>query len=184
MMRKVSACKKERGIFEAKDLACYIKAKYFEYTKGTKEITLIKMQKALYFCFAYWAGFVNKGKMDNQISQDQNDRLFADDFEAWAYGPVVPEVYFNERDAMFFRTKKEEQDAVKRVEVILDNNSILKETIDSLLNDIFEISDFKLVSLSHVDKSWQNHFDTYTKKHNELIPPEEIINEYTTKKFD
>jgi len=180
----MAARKDKKGIFEAKDLACYIKAKYSEYTKGTKAITPIKMQKALYFCFAYWAGFVNKGKIDQVISQEENNMLFSDKFEAWAYGPVVPSVYFNERTAMFFRTNKEELEAVKKVEVVLDNNAYLKETIDSILNDLFEISDFKLVSLSHMDKSWQNHFNSYASKHNEMIPSEEIINEYTTKKFD
>lgn len=176
--------KKKNGIFEAKDLACYIKAKYSEYTNETKKITPIKMQKSLYLLFAYWAGFVNKGKSDGVVSEEENDILFDDKFEAWAYGPVVPTVYFNERLAMFFRTEKEENEAVNRVEVILNDNPFLKETLDSLLTDIFEISDFKLVSISHMDKSWQNHFRSYDSKHNEEIPQQEIIDEYTSKKFD
>lgn len=184
VMEKFFKKKEKKGIFDAKEFACYIKAQYFDYTKGTKEITPIKMQKALYFCFAYWAGFVNKGRIDNQLPTVENNLLFDDRFEAWAYGPVVPAVYFNEKDAMLFRTKEMEQEAVQKVEVILDSNSFLKETIDSLLHDLFEISDFKLVSLSHMDKSWQNHFDSYASKHNEEIPHEDIINEYTTKKFD
>lgn len=174
----------KRGIFDAKDLACYIKDKYAKYTQNTKEITPIKMQKALYFCFAYWAGFVNKGKIDGQIDSNTNNILFHNKFEAWAYGPVVPSVYFNEKTAQFFRTKKQEEEAIARVEVILDNNDILNETLNSIINDVFEISDFKLVSLSHMDLSWQNHFNETASKHNEEIPLEEIINEYTTKKFD
>lgn len=175
--------KGKKGIFEAKDFACYIKKQYEKYSQGTKEITPIKMQKALYFCFAYWAGFVNKGKIDGQL-ENENEVLFDDKFEAWSYGPVVPTVYFNERSAMFFRTKEEEQNAVSTVELVMQDNSFLKETIDSLLQDVFEVSDFKLVSLSHVDKSWQNHYHENDKKHNEIIPQKEIIDEYTTKKFD
>lgn len=171
----------KKGIFEAKDLACYIKRKYSEFTKSTKEITPIKMQKALYFCFAYWAGFVNKGKIDNQLSEDVNNILFDDKFEAWAYGPVVPKVYFNEKTAMLFRTKAQEDEAVSRVEVILNNDDFLNGTISSVLEDVFSTSDFKLVSVSHMDKCWQNNFNATESKHNREIPKEEIINEYTTK---
>ncbi len=35
-----------------------------------------------------------------------------------------------------------------------------------------------------MDKSWQNHFHENDKKHNEVIPQEEIVNEYSIKKFD
>lgn len=176
-MRKV-------GIFEAKDLACYIKSEYEKYTQNTREITPIKMQKALYFCFAYWAGFVNKGKIDQQFSNDENEVLFADRIEAWSFGPVVPNAYFNEREAMFFRKKSQEEEAINRVKIILEENPMLADTINSLLQDLFEISDFKLVSRSHMDKSWQNHFNATSSKHNEEIPKEEIINEYTTKEFN
>lgn len=174
----------KKGILEAKDLACYIKKEYEKYTQGSRKITPIKMQKALYFCFAYWAGFVNKGKIDKQISNDENEVLFNDRIEAWSFGPVVPNVYFNERDAMLFRKKSQEDEAVKKVEVIFEQNPILAETINSLLQDLFQISDFKLVSRSHMDKAWQNHFNPTASKHNETIPKEEIINEYTTKEFN
>lgn len=175
---------KKSGLFEAKDLACYIKGEYDKYTKGTKAITPIKMQKALYFCFAYWAGFVRKGKIDNQILSSENELLFDDRIEAWAYGPVVPSVYFNEKLPDFLKIKRLETEAREKVEVILNSNDFLKETIDSILNDVFEISDFKLVSISHMDKSWQNHFSSTDSKHNEEIPKEEIINEYTAKEFN
>ena len=123
---------KVSGIFKAKDFACYIKDRYYKYTDGTKEISPIKLQKALYFCFAYWGGFVNKGKIDNQLPKETRNTLFDDKFEAWAYGPVVPSVYFNEK-YLFFRTKEQDQEAVKRVEIILNNDDLLKDTIASLL---------------------------------------------------
>ncbi len=53
-----------------------------------------------------------------------------------------------------FRSTEEEQQKVQRVEAIFSENSFLQETIDSILHDVFETSDFKLVSLSHMDKSW------------------------------
>ena len=175
---------KKIGIFSAKELACYIKKRYSDSTKETKTITTIKLQKSLYFCFAYWAGFVKKGKIDKTIQPDMNEVLFDEKFEAWAYGPVVPSVYFNEKNPMLFNNKAKEEAAIKKVELEFKNNTLLQETIDSLLDDIFEISDFKLVSISHMDNSWKNHFHEYEKKHNEEIPKKEIIDEYTTKGFN
>lgn len=177
--RMVSMAK--QGIFTAKELTVYIKNKYKKYTNNKRDITPIKLQKALYFCFAYWAGFVGKGKIDNQISNTENQILFDDKIEAWSFGPVVPSAYYNEKLPSFFQNEKE---LLNRANVIFHNNTLLKETIDSILNDIFEISDFKLVSLSHMDKSWQNHFNQAANKHNEEIPKEEIINEYTAKEFN
>lgn len=175
---------RKKGIFEAKDLVCYIKEKYSEFTNNTKEITPIKLQKSLYFCFAYWAGFVGKGKIDGSIDENTNSFLFADKFQAWAYGPVVPDVYFDENNKLLFKLKSQIEKSSNKVKQILANDDILKETLDSILEDVFEISDFKLVSLSHMDNSWQNHFNESDLKHHEEIPHLEIINEYTAKKFN
>lgn len=176
-------------IFNAKELACYIKGKYQarEKTKKTKEIeqiSPIKLQKALYLCFAYWAGFVNKGKIDKVIPDSESDILFDDEIQAWAYGPVVPTVYFLNKDRELLYNTEEEEDTVYNTicKKILDN-AFLKETIDSLLDDIFQISDFKLVSICHMDKSWQRHFHSEQDTHNEEIPKSEIIDEYTRKSF-
>jgi uncharacterized phage-associated protein len=56
--------------------------------KGREEnITIrhLKLQKLLYFCYAWYAG--NKGQ-----------ELFSEDIEAWAFGPVVREVYLKFKD--------------------------------------------------------------------------------------
>lgn len=173
----------KKGILTAKELASYIKYKYSEFTNNTKEITPIKMQKCLYFCFAFWAGFVLKGKDDNVMPANCSEILFEDIIEAWAYGPVVPEVYFDEKNRKLFKQKSEEQKALESAIKKLSKYDFLQETIDSIINDVFEISDFKLVSISHMDKCWQNHFHAEAPKHNETIPAEEIIDEYSTKKF-
>ena len=81
-----------KGIVSAKELACYIIDYYIE--KFGKEISPIKLQKSLYFCFAYWGGFVRKSKLaDTEITINKSDWLFDEDIEAWVYGPVVPDVY-------------------------------------------------------------------------------------------
>ncbi|WP_167762518.1 Panacea domain-containing protein [Brevundimonas intermedia] len=48
-------------------------------------IRQLKLQKILYFCYAWYAG--NKG-----------EELFSEDVEAWQFGPVVREVYLEFKD--------------------------------------------------------------------------------------
>lgn len=169
--------KKDEPIFSAKDFACYIKEKYSDYTNHTKEITPIKLQKSLYFCLAYWGGFVNKGRIDKVI-EEQSNLLFSDRIEAWAYGPVIRDVYFAQTE-----DDEKTEKSIKKVKEIMKQNSLLEETINSILSDLFEISDFKLVSISHMDSSWKNHFHDEDEQHKEEITHKEIIDEYTAKSF-
>ena len=88
---------------EAIRLALYIRKKYLEYKGNTKgrEISPIKLQKSLYFLFAYWGQFIR----NNKINQDSvevdysnyDEYLFEDEIEAWTYGPVIPEVFTFEK---------------------------------------------------------------------------------------
>ena len=83
-----------KGIVNAKELAWYI-ADYYD-KNFSKKISPIKLQKALYFCFAYWGGFVRKSKSpETEVTINKSEWLFSSDIEAWVYGPVVPDVYHN-----------------------------------------------------------------------------------------
>lgn len=53
-----------KGIVNAKELAFYISDLYI--SKYSKEISPIKLQKSLYFTFAYWGGFEEKVRKTNQ----------------------------------------------------------------------------------------------------------------------
>ena len=79
--------KKNNFILNAKDLASYICYRYFKiYTKGKKEISPIKLQKSLYFLFAYWGGFVRKNNNNIDYVEEkinQSEYLFEDEFHAW-----------------------------------------------------------------------------------------------------
>jgi uncharacterized phage-associated protein len=48
--------------------------------KERRSVSHLKLQKLLYFCYAWYAG-------------NNNEPLFGDDFEAWQYGPVAREIY-------------------------------------------------------------------------------------------
>lgn len=163
---------------EAIKLALYIRKKYLEY-KGNIDkriISPIKLQKSLYFLFAYWGQFIRSNK-ENQDSveisyADLNEILFDDRIEAWTYGPVVPNVFIAEKNDWLDRDIEDDY---------LKNEIVKKEFIDNLLEQLFEIDDFGLVNISHQDECWRKHYIESDERHSREIPKEEIIDEYSRK---
>ena len=162
---------------EAIKLAKYIYGKYLNYDKNTARriISPIKLQKSLYFLFAYWGSFIRMNK-ENADSVEVNysiydENLFDDKIEAWTYGPVIPSVFSAEKNGVLEEAENK----------YLEDDIVKKEFVDNLLDQLFEIDDFGLVRLSHEDECWKrNYVETY-EKHNREIPKEEIISEYFTK---
>lgn len=163
--------KEKNGLFDAIELASYIKYKYsLLNNKISNEISPLKLQKSLYFCFAYWGGFIRKGMGNTKKSEfvhNYSEYLFNNVIEAWVYGPVVPDVYH-------------QQDIINPNESVklFKGKEYVKEFIDDILNDVLNVSDFKLVEASHQDKCWKNNFKKSEIFHNNEIPKEEIIREY------
>ena len=148
-----------------KELAAYIQKKYYE--EKQKEISPIKLQKTLYFLFAYWGGTVRKSKLyPKSVEEDFskfNEYLFDEDIEAWVYGPVVPVVYHEKNLQRYFK------------EDLFNGKEQLKEFIDGLLKELFEVSDFTLVELSHNDNAWKKHFSYDDEFHNNSISKEDKV---------
>lgn len=73
--------------FDCKDLAKYINMKHKE--KFGENITPIKLQKSLYFLFAYWGGTIEKGQQNpNFVEEDMSKYkkyLHNGRFQAWTY---------------------------------------------------------------------------------------------------
>lgn len=156
-------------IATAKDWAQYIMFKH------DGDISPIKLQKTLYFCYAFWAGFVNKQNLGNvEFKFDQPTYLFREEFEAWTYGPVIRSVYNDFKLGNLVAT--DFSDSMKE-------NKLLFETVDDIIADAFEMSDFKLVALSHEDSCWIKHFHDDANDHDKIIPRDEIRDEYTGKSF-
>lgn len=166
----------KKGIFNVVDVAKYICHKYyFDYSKEKKEISPIKLQKSLYFLFAYWGGFIRKSNDNVNYVEEKislSEYLFDENFQAWVYGPVIPSIF------KMYRDKNLEYKDFNINAMFDDVDSIVKESIDSLLDELFTVSDFKLVSVSHEDNCWKNHFNITSVEHNESIPSVEIIQEY------
>lgn len=155
----------KKGLVNAKELACYITDYYM--VKFSKKISPIKLQKSLYFCFAYWGGFVRKSKLNEaEITINKSDWLFDEDIEAWVYGPVVPDVY---RDNNLMNSKNDN---------LFDGLDDVKDFLNGVLDEILNVSDFKLVEVAHSDNCWIKNYHPDDLKHNKIIDKEDIISEY------
>lgn len=160
------------GILRVKELAQYISEYYEE--KKQKSISPVRLQKTLYFCFAYWGGFVAKGKLfqgkDTEIDvSNYSEYLFDEKIEAWVYGPVVKDVYHETNLQQYHNDN------------LFNGDIFLQSFIDGVIDDTMEVNDFKLVDISHQDRSWINNFNYDEEYHNNEIPKEKIIEEYARK---
>jgi len=164
---------------EAVRLALYIRKRYLKYPGNINQriISPIKLQKSLYFLFAYWGQYIKQNKENKDSVEvdysEYNEHLFEEPIEAWTYGPVVPTVFSLEKQGYLDLENTQEL-----IEGYLEDDIIKKEFIDNLLDQIFEIDDFGLVNLSHQDKCWQKYYIQSDEKHNREIPKKEIIDEY------
>lgn len=164
-------------ILNASDLACYV-LEYYKENVSDETMSDIVLQKSLYFLFAFWGGFIRQGHIDeNPEVSCMSEILFGEDIEAWTYGPVVAQIYYDRKDGKLDKYYKEEY--VGKDE-LFKNKSFLKITLDGILKDLVKVDPFRLVTISHRDKAWKDKYDGETKHHN-VIEKEEIITEYATR---
>ena len=169
----------------AKELSLYIRKFYIERYEGNKnhrDISPIKLQKSLYFLFAYWGQYIRLAKQNtNSVeffnANEFSENLFDYEIQAWTYGPVIPKVYYLQRET--FGTDKNLPEGYLEEN---EHNLVIKEFIDYLLPQLFDISDFGLVDLSHQDDCWKKHYHENEEQHHQIIPKDEIIDEYCSKK--
>lgn len=150
------------------DLIGYMKSKY-------KHISPLKLQKGLYFLFAYYTQFYgNKVQMTEEISEEDFSNfpkyLFNKEFEAWRYGPVIKDVYFKNRNEGY--TSDYDEEVFQSME-----GHEIKLFIDDLLDDLMTTSDFNLVDRSHEDDSWIKAYESGGG--NGIMPKEDIAADYS-----
>lgn len=137
------------------------------------KLSPLKLQKGLYFLFAYYGVQYgsNREELGNvEVAYNYPKFLFNANFEAWNYGPVIREVYFDNKNGNydhFLATPINEEE-------VFDNDFEVKKFIKEIFDQVVTTSDFSLVDRSHEDIVWQNaHKDNQSEMCNE-----EIINEY------
>lgn len=140
-------------------------------------ISPLKLQKGLYFLFAFH-GAVYRNKTEEGVFEGSNGAssryLFDSEIQAWKYGPVVPEVYFAQRDSESYFSHESVIEAIEEI----SKNEEIKSFIDDIFGQIDEVSDFTLVDRSHRDDSWQK---AYQVEQSTPMDKEAIIQEYITK---
>lgn len=142
------------------------------------KLTPIRLQKALYFLFAFYGasyGQLNDAEVEVGVfeggEEDTYPRfLFAENFEAWKFGPVIPTVY---RD---FKTKTIES-AEWHPDDIREEN--VKQLIGEVMTQLDEMGDFELVERTHEDDSWKLVYNN-GKGQSDLMNHDDIINDYRT----
>lgn len=138
-----------------------------------ENISPIKLQKSLYFLFAYYGatyGSVNKAEIEEEkveVDKTYPKYLFPAKFEAWKYGPVIREVYSKNKAKEYFGSKPAED---------LDVDVI--KYLEELFEQMDKVSDFTLVERSHMDKSWKDAFEEGDEFSDEIIDNDKIIEEY------
>jgi uncharacterized phage-associated protein len=98
-------------------------------------ITNLKLQKLLYYCQGFY------------LALNKKTPLFDEDIVAWQYGPVVPEIYHQYKDAgsQVILPSQEKVD--------LDNNTI--ELIDEVYKVYGQFSAIKLMEMTHEESPWK-----------------------------
>ncbi len=139
-------------------------------------ISPLKLQKSLYFLFAFH-GAVYRNKEEEGVFEGSSGAttryLFDAEIQAWKYGPVIPEVYFAQRDGEY-----EDKDKIKAAIDEVSVNDEVKEFINEMFEQIDGVTDFKLVDRSHRDDAWQR---AYAVEQSTEMDKEAIIQEYIEK---
>lgn len=137
------------------------------------ELTPIKLQKGLYFLYAYYGATYGETKeTDGVLEQNFDDfptRLFDEEFEAWTYGPVIREVW-RKHKAGEYGSNEPVLTGIKQ-EILL--------FIDELFEQIKSVSDFSLVDRSHEDEVWIDAYNSGVN--NKTLDNDELIKEYKEK---
>ena len=139
----------------ARDVAQYIRDQL-------GEISTIKLQKLVYYCKAW------------SLVWDE-DPIFEDDFEAWANGPVVPDLYKAHKGCFMCPANIDGADTGRL-------SSRQKENIGIVLESYKDKSPQYLVALTHSEKPWIDARKGYQagERCNEIIPTDAIAEYYSS----
>lgn len=122
-------------MISATDLSNYIVLE--AYQRG-KPITQLKLQKILYYIQGKHLALYRKP-------------LFPEDIEAWAYGPVVREVYIKYVSCGALPLKPDSRDSLPSL------TQSEKECVDSVLDEKLSYAASTLVGMTHSEAPWLEH---------------------------
>lgn len=151
--------------------ADYLAIRYRE--QYWEEIPILKMNKVLYFCFAYYGAYVRAGKnnkenIELEISEDVKEYLFNVEFKAGIYGPYIEILPRYQNRYLIQDTYIED----------IYNSEVLKY-LDPLIRDLFNANEYDLMDISMKDEEYKR-----AKNNNYgIMNNENIIDEYCKTMF-
>jgi uncharacterized phage-associated protein len=118
-------------------------------------LTNIKLQKLLYYCYAWFL-----------VKTKNSKELFSNSIEAWKYGPVVPEIYHFYKSFGSDSLRIEED----KVDLSFEKRKVeFSKEEEEIISDVFftyaSKSAMELVHLTHREAPWiQAYSGSKTKK--------------------
>lgn len=113
-------------------------------TEENDEITPKKLQKILFYVYAWGLVFFN------ETSEDIRSSVFDGEFQAWVHGPVDPEVYHLYKSYGYSPIKKEVTD---------EKTTNFNDDVQNVLNQVWNIygsySGDELESITHQEDPWK-----------------------------
>ena len=146
-----------------------------------EDISILKMNKVLYFCFAYWGAYVRTGKnnIDNmEVKQIDNfsEYLLDVEFKAGVYGPYIERLpKCNNKYVIQYKKDKELHNFIVKNQY---GGNVYK-FLDPLIRDLLKANEFDLMDISMKDEEYKREKDNNYG----IMNNDKIINEYCKKNF-
>lgn len=169
----------KKTIYTRATFADYLAIRYKEQYK--EDISILKINKVLYFCFVYWGAYVrvgknNKNNMEVDIPEYFKDYLFDTKFKAGVYGPYIERLpKCNNKYVIQYRKDKE----LHKFIVYHKYNGEVYKFLKPLIRDLFKANEFDLMDISMKDEEYKRAKDNNYG----IMNNDKIINEYCKKNF-
>lgn len=157
------------------------------YIQEKKEnVGQLRLQKTLYLLYAYYGATYgqlliqdesNQDESKSEIEYDYPKELFSAEFEAWRYGPVIHDVYVNDKN-----NKYADVDELKEFTPSNPFEEDVLLFLDDLIEQINDMSDFTLVDRTHQDNAWIKAYGDggYRLKMNNNTIIQEYVDDYVS----
>ena len=169
----------KKTVYSLITFADYLAIRYKE--QYLEEISILKMNELLYFCFAYWGAYVKmrKNNIDNievDRLEDYSDYLFDAEFKAGAYGPYIVRLpKFQNKYVIQYEKEKELHEFIVRNQY----GGRVYKLLDPLIRDLFEANEYYLMGIPKKNEEYKRAKDNNYG----IMNNENIIDEYCKTMF-
>lgn len=137
--------------YDALDVAEYILC-YCENILNNP-ITNLQLQKILYY-------------VQGKYIAKYKEPLFDNDMEAWSYGPVIPDVYYEYKNFV----SNPITGIYSQIENLFEDDET--ELIKNIVNETYNMNVWELVNRTHRESPWKDNYVSGFKKQ---IPMDDLI---------